>query len=656
MKKFVSLLFVIILGLTYLPHNATAFTPNGTTPLVIASQSFNIGNTSSLRFVVSAPEDVVANNSNIVDVQLHRRVASRNSLQSLATGAATARVIDTFSTTLRTVNRDADGRLVISTNATTGSESASSLSFSFDGIYPITLRIRDSATNTVLASVLTFVNKRSTTSASPLPVTALVRLTGPPSITADGQIAITTELREKVAHFVAFLATFNAPLTIGVQPEIISSLALSTQPEDAQLLNNLREQLRRFSVVTSTFMSTDVSLFADAQLDDEFIEQLRLGESTLNRLLPDVQIQRSTWIADTPLTTDAAQLLRKAGIASVILTPSAQRDTSTSQSRSLMARPEGRTTDYMSVLSVDASIATQLSDSTQQDSSATVGYRSAAEAIMEAEDLVASGRSSDVVRIVVSSLNGEILPGNAFNIAARALIGAEPLSMVDMGIPYVVTTQTPTISFRASAPDDADMRARQFTTLRNDLIATSSMTAETDSRRDLWAHMLAVGESSAISEPQVYLDGLRALLGDIRGAITITTPNTITLSGRNSIIRLQMRNNSTTELTVNVQLASAKLNLDAPERTVTLLPASTSEIEVPARALSNGRFPITVTVRTPAGDQDVIPRTTITARVNALAGYGQLVSISLLLVLAAWWWSHWRRGKLEAARATTVSS
>jgi hypothetical protein len=98
------------------------------------------------------------------------------------------------------------------------------------------------------------------------------------------------------------------------------------------------------------------------------------------------------------------------------------------------------------------------------------------------------------------------------------------------------------------------------------------------------------------------------------------------------------------------------LDLDTPERLVTLNPESTTEIEVPAEALTNGRFPISMTVTTPAGNVDVVPRTTITARVNALAGYGQLVSISLLMVLGAWWWSHWRKGKLAPARATTVSS
>lgn len=656
MKKIASLIALVAATTVIWPsHSLHAFTPTGVRPLTIVSQSFNLTAASVARFVFTAPQEVLANESNVVDVQLHRRVATRDSLRSLANGSATARVIDTFSRTLRTVERDADGRLVVTANTNTGGESASSLTFSFDGIYPVTVRIRNNQTNEVLASVLTFVNKRSEpTTTAPVPVTALVRLTAPPSLTTDGQITITTETREKIQHFVAFLATFSAPLTIGVQPEIISSLALSSQPDDAQLLANLREQLQRFSVVTSTFMPTDVSLFAETNLDDEFIEQLRLGESTLNRYLPDVVVQRSTWIADSPITRLGTQLLRKAGIASVVFTPSAQQDTTTSGSRSLMTRPEGRASDFMSLLMVEPTLANQLSQSDDGSGPALSAYRTAAEAIMEAEDLRSGGATADTIRIVVSSLNGEILPGNALNLAARALVGSEVLSVVDMGTPYLVTSQTPISVFGAAAPDDADSWARKFSTLRNDLIATSSMTAETDVRRDLWAHLLAIGESSAIADRQTYLDGLGELLRATRNAITINTPGTITLSGRNSVIRLQIRNNSTAELSVNIQLASAKLELDSPQRLVTLSPESTTEIEVPAQALTNGRFPIAVTVQTPDGRVDVVSRTTITARVNALAGYGQLVSISLLLVLAAWWWSHWRKGKLAAARATTV--
>jgi hypothetical protein len=656
-RKFASLLFALVLIAVSWPHSSVrAYTPVGVQPLTIISQPFNITGPAVVRFVFTAPQEALVDPGNIVDVQLHRRIATRDSLRSIATGDARVRVIDTVSTTLRNVARDAEGRLVLNTTVSLAAEATSSLTFSFDGVYPLTLRIRNSQTNEVLSSVLTFVNKRQEIVSAPIPITTLIRLTATPSLSPEGVVAISENTRQKVRDFVAFLATYSAPLTIGIEPELLSALATSTEPEDTQLLTNLREQLRRFSVVSSTFTSTDVSMFAAARLDDEFIEQLRLGESILNRYLPDVAIQRSTWIADSPMTTAGTQLLRKAGIASVLLMPNAQRNSSSTGSTSLMTRPEGRTSDYMSLLKVEPDIAVLLSNTSSTNSSTLAAYRSAAEAAILADDLRASGQSSDTVRIVVSSQTGELVADNALALTARAIVGAQGLSVVDMSSPYLVTAQTPVTSFSSTAPFNAQDRADQILRMRRDLEATTSMVADTDVRRELWAHLLALGESSRVGSAQQYLDGLSALLLATRQAVTINTPGSITLSGRNSIIRLQVRNNSPSALTIRVRLASAKLDLDTPDRVVALNAESTTEIEVPAEALSNGRFPISMTVTTPAGNVDVVPRTTITARVNALAGYGQLVSISLLLMLGAWWWSHWRKGKLAAARATTVSS
>lgn len=639
------------------PHTVVrAYTPVGVLPLTVISQPFNITGASVVRFVFTAPNEALLDNRNIVDVQLHRRVATRDSLQSIATGEATVRVVDTVSTSLRNVSRDADGHLVLNTTVSMQSQAASSLTFSFDGVYPITLRIRSAQTDEVISSVLTFVNKRQDIVSSPVPITTLIRLSATPSLSPEGTVTVSDDTRQKVRDFVAFLTTYSAPLTIGIEPEILSALALSDQTQDAQLLTNLREQLRRFSVVTSTFATTDVSMFAAARLDDEFIEQLRLGESTLNRYLPDVVIQRSSWIADAPVTAAGTQLLRKAGIVSLLMMPNAQRNTSAAGSPAVMTRPEGRPSDYMSIVKVDSDIATALSSSSAKTSPILSAYRGAAEAALIADDLRASGQSSDGLRIVVSSQTGELVANNALSLTARAIVGANGLSVVDMAAPYVVTAQTPITTFSSTAPTNSQDRAQQISAARRDLDATASMIGDADVRRDLWAHLLSMGESSRAGSAQRYLDGLSALLLATRQAVTINTPGTITLSGRDSIIRLQVRNNSATSLTIRLQLTSAKLELDTPDRLVELNPESTTEIEVPAQALSNGRFPISMTVTTPSGNVDVVARTTITARVNALAGYGQLVSISLLLVLGAWWWSHWRRGKIEAARATTVSS
>jgi hypothetical protein len=224
-----------------------------------------------------------------------------------------------------------------------------------------------------------------------------------------------------------------------------------------------------------------------------------------------------------------------------------------------------------------------------------------------------------------------------------------------MAAPQTVNAQTPAVDFPTTTNHGGDKRAAGIAVARTEYTATASMTDQADTRRALWQSLLSLGESSAVADPNEYIAGLRAQLAATRGAVTVTTPSSITLSGRQGAIRIQLRNNSDQPLSVNVRMASAKLQLSQPIQVVTLAAGSTTEVEVAAGTRTNGRFPISVRVTTPMGNLEVVPYITITAKVNAIAGLGQLVSISMLLIILAWWWSHWRRARLKAAEPTTVS-
>jgi hypothetical protein len=103
-------------------------------------------------------------------------------------------------------------------------------------------------------------------------------------------------------------------------------------------------------------------------------------------------------------------------------------------------------------------------------------------------------------------------------------------------------------------------------------------------------------------------------------------------------------------------MSSAKLKLRDPVRLVDLAAGSTTEVKVDAGIRSNGRFPISIRVTTPEGAQQVLPFIRVTARMNAIAGFGQYLSLFLLVMVLLWWWTHWRRARSERVRGTTVSN
>ena len=630
-------------------HVASAANAKTLAPeVVLQEQPFVITPTTRGRFVFRAPNDVSTNRNTVVDIRVHRRIASRDSFQSIANQDVEAAVLDTFTISLARLSRTTNGSYVVTVPFSSSAKAASSLTIPFDGVYPVSVQLRNPGEETPLARVLTFVHKYDASATKdPVRVSVAVRLAPTASLRPDGTLQITDKTRTDTQQFIRFVGSYSAPLTVSVQPELVAALASSTDSQDVALLAQLNTLLRSRTIATSAFASLDPSLFAAIGKSEEFLDQVRFGEATLNRILPGVPLQRGTWWATHPLSAAGVNLLRKAGIVSIVLSPAAQRGTSSQLPLGVLARPNGSTNEFMSVISVDAGVAQTVTSGAEPPAS----YRAVAELLMERDDLLASGVPASQLRLVLSTPTGVLDANGSLERAARQLTG---LVTTDFTAPQSVNTETPSVDFPELTRHGGEARSAGMAVARSEFNATVSMADDADPRRVLWQSLLSLGESSAVSEPNEYIAGVRSQLASTRGAVTVTTPGSITLSGRQGAIRIQLRNDSDQSLTVKVRMASAKLELTQPVRLITLAAGSTTEVEVAAGTRTNGRFPISVRVTTPEGGLEVVPYITITAKVNAIAGFGQLLSISLLLIILAWWWSHWRRSRLQAATATTV--
>jgi hypothetical protein len=396
-------------------------------------------------------------------------------------------------------------------------------------------------------------------------------------------------------------------------------------------------------------------MFAAMNMRQEFIEQLRIGEDTLNKWLPGVVIHRGTYIADHYLTASGLQLLRTAGIVSVILSPRAQQKISVSGTSSVVMRPSGVNSNNVAVITVDAAGAQTLTRTDTRRSGALSAFHTAAELLVARNDLLASGRSASSIRILLSSQSGD--PGAESNlvIASEALRDSSVVRFTDMAPTQVPTSDSTTVRFPRNTPNSGAARSAGISAVRSELNAVTSMVEPGDARRELWSHLFSLAVSNTVVNADSYNAGLRGLLSDVRGSVTVTTPDTITLSSRSGAIRIQIRNNSDVPLTVRVRMASAKLRLQEPVRMVKLAAGGTTEVKVEAGTRSNGRFPISIRVTTPEGNLEVVPFIRVTARMNAIAGFGQYISLFLLVLVLLWWWTHWRRARTQKARGTTVS-
>lgn len=643
---------VIALGIS-LPATKVQAEALGIPELKIVSQPFNVFTTVNARFVLSANLDTFIVEDDRLEFLLHRRVASRDSFRSIAEGDVIPAVIDSVSFRMSRISRDNVGNLIAVVPIITSDRQGASLSIPFDGVYPLTIRIVDPETGDVVTSAMTFLNRRDTKLETPVvPFSMIVSVTGPASLLIDGTYVITDSARDSVTRLVAFLTTFRSPVTISIQPEIIASFANSVDPADVEIFLRLREALQGRTIINNTFAPSNPSLFAAMSLTSEFVSQLKFGEKILNRLLPGVTIQRQTWIASDNVDAPAMSVLKTAGITSVILMPSAQTLVTSERSLSLLGRATKTGNEMISVISPLNGV-TQIKHA-QPEGSERLTYKIAAELLVERDDLLSQESApTDIKMGVVAPFNNPSESGAVVS-ATRLLAQSSGFSMNDFGGTVVVNPITPAVAFAKNKTSFDTSRTSSIRATRRDLDATLSMLGPDDIRRETWPSLFSLGTSTITDSPGAYITSLRTTMRATQDAVTVTTPKSVTLSSRTGAIRIQVRNDSDQDLTVRVRFSSPKLTLTDPIRIVVLTKGGTTELNVSATTRASGEIPISIWVSTPEVNQSVVDPITISANVNAIAAYGQFVSVILLLLLLAWWWSNRRSARRERLNATTV--
>lgn len=651
MKRFPFIATLLTILASVLPVSSTTVSAAVLPELSLINQTFTVRTATQLRFEFSEDPRFL---NNPIEIELHRRVASRKSFQSIAKNEARPGVIDAL-TLLPSQVRRFNNSVQFAVSVSDRVDSPQVMYLASDGIYPVTIRIRDSRTREAIAEVLTFINvERKIDPTKVVPTSTLIRLKATPSLAPDGTTSITDDTRSKITQFIEILKTESYPLTVSIQPEIIEALGNSTNESDQELFTSLRDQLRLRSITNAPFVPVDPSMFAAMNRRQDFIEQLRIGEDTLNKWLPGVVIHRGTYVADHFLTSRGLQLLRTAGIVTVILAPRAQQRISVSGTSNVVMRPSGVNSNNVAVVAVDDASTQTLVNGATRKSGALSAFHTAAELLVARSDLLASGRPASSLRILLSTPSGNPDVDSNLAVASAALQGSSGIRFTDFASTQTPASGATSVRFSTVTPNSGAARAPGIAAARTELDATASMADPTDARRELWSHLFALAVSNTAVNGDNYVAGLRGLLGDVRSSVTVTTPDTITLSGRSGAIRIQIRNNSDVPLTVRVRMASAKLRLQEPVRMVKLAAGGTTEVKVDAGTRSNGRFPISIRVTTPEGNLEVVPYIRVTARMNAIAGFGQYLSLFLLVLVLLWWRTNWRRNRIQKARGTTV--
>ena len=400
-----------------------------------------------------------------------------------------------------------------------------------------------------------------------------------------------------------------------------------------------------------------MSSAAAADVTDAFARQLREGEDLLTAAVPSNVARRDVWIATEPLSAAGAQVVRDLGYRYVVMTPTmftatVDADLPATDRFVDINLPDGGALPLLVVDELGAATTTEATDEILEATTAiewSVG--TIAELIL---DHRLGNPAADRSRILSTPDLGAPDPRliaelERLVVTTPAIRFAEAGSLPGVTDVQRVAGEAVTVDLPDTAGPDLVARLARLDAAAVAMLSVGSMLPPDDPRPASWATQIEELVSTGYEEADVddVIGVLTAEADALKGSVIPPEPFSFTLTGRAGDIDLRVSNTSTEPLTVLVRLSSPKLSFPDGDQLVTLRPNEQTMIAVPVRARTNGTSAVEVEVLTPAGepiDEPVV----LTSRVNALTGFGQVLTVGLLLVLLTWWFSHWRSRRRES--------
>jgi hypothetical protein len=638
-------------------QGAQAATPEIISSLISQDQYVAGVENSLIRFSVAlSGRDAASAATTKLVVTSYKPVRTRQEVRDASSGELPS-TIDTVIIDVSQVRDPATGRVDVAVPIEIGVRSKEALQMSATGVYPISIGLQEG--KSVTSQIVTFVERLPQDVTSPLPrenlrIALVGTLTSDVSLQSDGSTLISDASRELLSSAITTLETNpQTAVSLAVRPELMDALA-SSSDADIAVLNRL-QAASSLHLLASTYVDVRPGELIASQNSDVFTSQLRLGEDTLANVFPTKTVSRDSWLESSALSSNGAQLLRDLGLRTAILLSESQK--TTAGGVALFAEPTRlvelkiSNSDRMTAALADIHLGEALTRGSNKPNGGAylVAQQILAELKVLRTEIIDRDETMNGRGVILSTESG-VLPSTALTTAlVNSLAGQPDMSFVSLE--DLLSTMTVSlmdglpVSVELQSQGDQGTRDTALNDFADRVNGFSAMLPDGDVRPTQWRRVVNILPSRSLTQVQVkaYINAVDTELAAIGGSVVTPTSTTFTLGGRDSSIRLSLRNDNDTDLLVRVHLTSSKLTLPQDDQIVTLPAGTTTLVEIPVTAKSNGRFPVTLQLLTPNGDVTVGALATFSARVNALAGLGQLFTGIALLLLLSWWIHHLRR-------------
>ena len=646
-KLALKIAFVLGLALSTMP-TPTAQAAVESSELTLTAQNFHIYTSGNLRFVLalnSQPliDEFLSNPTAVFRISLGQKISQgEKQVRALNTGTEEFAATDSLDLTIREVNRRSDGQfelIALSTDIPSGTRR---IEFNGSGIYPV--RVEVMIDDVSRAALVTFVNRYDPSrEVRPMPINVVVALDSPITLQPDGSRLIDQPTRTKIEKLIKLLTLDSSRMTVQISPELIDGLSRSSNPDDQSLLVQLVAALGSAPIVPGPYVQFDPSAASANKQADQFNSVIEKGITTWQQVLPSTRTVSSIWFARKPLDENGLDLLVKAGVRSVVMLPTSSAALGEFDNAARPYRLESNDVD-LSLHLVDKNYVDQLSTPTKNAFSSATYL--AAQILAQRRQIEAEGGTPALRRVVLASRDGSIV--NEDLIHETMLI----LSRVPQQVALRTMTNLPAPRLDAYKPALSKVniasfveRATKIADLRKDTEKLRSTISPEATIWQDWNERLLVMSSDSMTDAKrdEFISATRDQLKKIRQSVTLQEGTTFTLGSRESTLRLDLQNSSDFAMTVQVQVVSSKLRFKNEIATIQIPANGSNELVVDVVALSNGLFPVEVKIFTADGLSQLGKKIEVSARVNALAGLGQIVTGVGLLLLATWWVAHIRR-------------
>ena len=616
--------------------------------LTLTAQNFHIYTSGNLRFVLALNsqaliDEFLSNPTAVFRVSLGQKISQgEKQVRALNTGTEEFVATDSLDLTIREVTRRSDGQfelIALSTDIPSGTRR---IEFNGSGIYPV--RVEVLIDDVSRAALLTFVNRYDPSrEVRPMPINVVVALDSPITLQPDGSRLIDQPTRTKIEKVIKLLTLDSSRMTVQISPELIDGLSRSSNPDDQSLLVQLVAALGSAPIVPGPYVQFDPSAASANKQTDQFNAVIEKGITTWQQVLPSTRTISSIWFARKPLDENGLDLLVKAGVRSVVMLPTSSAALGEFDNAARPYRLESNDVD-LSLHLVDKNYVDQLSTPTKNAFSSATYL--AAQILAQRRQIEAEGGTPALRRVVLASRDGSVI--NEDLIHETMLI----LSRVPQQVALRTMTNLPAPRLDAYKPALSKVniasfveRATKIADLRKDTEKLQSTISPEATIWQDWNERLLVMSSDSMTDAKrdEFISATRDQLRKIRQSVTLQEGTTFTLGSRESTLRLDLQNSSDFAMTVQVRVISSKLRFKNEIATIQIPANGSNELVVDVVALSNGLFPVEVKIFTADGLSQLGKKIEVSARVNALAGLGQVVTGVGLLLLATWWVAHIRR-------------